>query len=428
MTSTKRSFRGNVLGLLAGQITRLALQAGYFIILARMLGATGYGAFATAIALCALVTPFSSLGTNTIMLRNVSRDVSSASREWARALTYTLLGGAALSGVLVLMADIIAPPELSRFAILQIALAELIGLKLVELTGAVWQGQDRSRPLIVLPTLLNFIRLVAAGAMFLWVGQTTLEVWATVYVLATLPLGIGVAIHTSAKLGPGGRALRLRVVEVKEGLLFSVAMSSQNVYNDIDKAMLARLDSVGAAGVYSAAFRIIDMAYAPIRSISAAAYPLYFREGEGGLASALRLTRRIAPAVLIVGGLAAIGSFFLAPVAPMLLGNDYDSAIVVIQVLAPLVILRGLTFLGADTLTGCGRQGFRTGAQVTVAIFNVGINLVLIPPMGISGAILSTLLCEFILASGLWSYIWVVSNENRRQKPQELAAQEVSGR
>lgn len=407
MPRSMASFRANVLGLLAGQLTRLSLQAAYFVILARMLGVSGYGAFASALALCALVAPFSSLGANTLMIKNVSRDAKSASLEWKKALAYTIIGGVLLSAILTLLAHFIAPPELSRVSIFQIGVSELIGLKMVELVGAVWQGQGRSRPLIVLPTLLNLFRLAAAGATFVWVGQSSLEFWATVYVMATLPLGMVVAMHTTAKLGYVKRGMRLKGRDVKEGLLYSFALSSQNVYNDIDKTMLARLESVGSAGVYSAAFRIIDMAYAPIRSISAAAFPLFFREGEAGLVSALRLTRRIAPAVLIVGSLAAIGSVVLAPMAPLLLGADYESAIGIIRLLAPLILLRGLTFLAADTLTGCGRQRFRTGTQISVAVVNVCLNLVLIPHLGILGAVVATLVCEFLLAAILWSHIYV---------------------
>ncbi|WP_354170237.1 oligosaccharide flippase family protein [Arthrobacter sp. UYEF36] len=421
------SFRGNVLGLLAGQLTRLALQAGYFVILARMLGATGYGAFAAAIALCALVTPFTSLGANTLMLKNVSRDATSAAREWKKALAYTVMGGLLLAAVLTLLAHLIAPPELSRLSIFQIAIAELIGLKLVELTGAVWQGLGQSRPLIVWPTLLNLIRLVAAGATFFWVGESSLELWATIYTASTLPLGLLVAMRTTSKLGYTKGGMRLRGRDVKEGLLFSVAMSSQNVYNDIDKAMLARIDSVGAAGVYSAAFRIIDMAYAPIRSISAAAYPLYFREGEGGLAAALQLTRKITAPVLIVGSLAAIGAFVTAPVAPLILGADYESAIDVIRLLAPLILLRGLTFLAADTLTGCGRQGFRTGTQIAVAVANICMNLILIPSLGIIGAVVATLFCEFLLASILWIYIYVARKRTGGDVHSKLASEQFLG-
>lgn len=398
-------FRRNVFGLLVGQVSRLGLQAAYFVVLARMLGASGYGAFAAALALVALVTPFSSLGANTLMLKNVARNHEAASTEWIRALVYTLIGGIALSLVLTALTDLIAPAELSRVAIFQIAFAELIGMKLVELVGALWQGVGKSRPLIILPPLVNLLRLAAALALFTLHGQSSLEEWAPIYILVTLPLGVFVAAHTTKKLGFGSGDLRLRGREIREGLLYSVALSSQNIYNDIDKAMLGRLNSVAAAGLYSAGYRIVDMAYAPIRSISAAAYPLFFREGERGLLSALKLTRKLAPIVLILGAVAGAGAAWLAPLAPILLGSEYGGAVDVIRLLSPLVFLRGLSFLAADTLTGCGKQGIRTVVQISVAVVNVGLNFALIPLLGISGAIIVTLVCEAVLAAALWACI-----------------------
>ncbi|MFF2843311.1 oligosaccharide flippase family protein [Paenarthrobacter sp. NPDC057981] len=409
------AFRRSIAGLLAGQLSRLALQAAYFVILARMLGASGYGAFASALALAALVTPFTSLGTNTLMLKNVARNNASASEEWKRALAYSVGGGLILALALTVISGIIAPPELSRIALFQIAGAELVGMRLIELTGSLWQGMGKSKPLVILPSLVNLVRLVAAGTAFFLLGETSLELWATLYMLATVPLGIAVAARTTIKLGYSKGNLRLQPSEMKEGLLYSVALSSQNVYNDIDKAMLARLSSVNAAGLYSAAFRIVDMAYAPIRAVAAAAYPHFFKEGEGGLQAALRLTRKISPIVALIGVASTAGVALLAPLGPLVLGSNFGESVEIIRLLAPLIILRAATFLAADTLTGSGRQGLRTFAQITIAAVNVIINFALIPSLGIMGAVISTLICELLLASCLWSIIGITVFRIRRR-------------
>lgn len=417
MSKPVTSFRGNVLGLLAGQLSRLTLQAAYFVILARMLGASGYGAFALALALAALVSPFTSLGTNTLMLKNVARDAASAPSEWKRASCFTLIGGLILSAVLTAAADLIAPPELSRLAIFLVSVSELVGLKLVEVTGSLWQALGRNRALIFLPIVLNTLRLMAAGAMFLLLGHASLDSWALVYAAVTLPLGLAVAAHTTVRIGFHRRRLNLVADEAREGLLYSVALSSQNIYNDIDKAMLGNITSTGAAGIYSAAYRVVDMAYAPIRAISTATYPLYFREGQGGILSALRLTKKIFPAVLIMGVFAGLGCAFLAPFVPLVLGADYEESVDAVRLLAPLIVLRGMTFLAADTLTGCGKQAFRTTVQIAVAVVNVGLNLILIPAIGIVGAVISTLACELLLAASLW-----IGIAYRRSRELKLAA------
>lgn len=429
MTLNLQGFRKNVAGLLAGQLMRLGLQAAYFIVLARMLGTSEYGAFAAALALGALVAPFSSLGAHSIMVRNVARAPSVAAGEWRRALVYSLGIGLLLTGLLTVLADFIAPPELSRLGIFLVVVADIVALKLVELSGGLWQALGKSKSLIVLPALVNSFRLLAAvGALFL-APHIELEQWSLIYLAATLPIGVGSGLYTTIKLGKSRASLWLRWRDIREGILFSVATSAQNVYNDIDKAMLARIGNVAQAGLYSAAYRVIDMGYAPIRAVASAAYPLYFREGEHGLVSAMALTRRIAPAVVALGAVAAVGAFFVAPLTPLLLGSEFSGAIILVQLISPLILLRGVSYLAADTLTGCGRQAFRTAAQVGIAIVNVALNFVFIPVLGVMGAVIVTLACETLLAVVLWLYIGLSLRRLRsRRGRRRMASHEIRGR
>jgi len=410
MAVNMRSFRKNVAGLLVGQLSRLAIQAAYFVVIARMLGVSGYGAFAAALALIALVSPFSSLGVNTLMVKNVSRRQEDGPSEWRRGLLFTVCGGIVASLAVVALGKIVLPGEVSPWAVLQLAIAELLGLKLVELVGSFWQSMGRSAALIVLPSLLNIMRLGAALIVLFWSEEVVLTDWSTWYICATVPFGLAVSLYTTVRLKAERKEYRLGASEAREGLLYSVSLASQNVYNDIDKTMLASLYSVSSAGVYSAAYRIIDMAYAPIRSIAAAAYPLFFREGEQGLASALRLTRKIAPAAVGIALAAALSTLLVAPLAPAILGADYESAVDIVRLLAPLILLRAASFLAADTLTGAGHQGFRTVAQIGIAVINAALNVLVIPEFGILGAVITTLFCEAILGISLWLRIWAIGS------------------
>lgn len=428
MTGNLKGFRKNVMGLLAGQLTRLGLQAAYFVVLARMLGTAEYGAFAAALALAALVAPFSSLGANAIMVRNVSRKPGSASAEWRRALGYSVVVGLILALLLTALTELIAPSEVSYLTIFQVVLADVIGVKLVELSGMLWQALGRTRALIILPAVVNACRLGAAAGVLVLAPDIGLENWCTAYLAATMPVALVAVLITSFKLGRAKVRFQPRWFDVREGTLFSIAGSAQNIYNDIDKAMLGRLSSVTSAGLYSAAYRVIDMAYAPIRAVAAAAYPHFFREGERGLAAAIYLTRKIAPLVLGLGALAAVGAFLAAPIAPLLLGNDYGDAVDLIRVLAFLIVLRGGSYLAADTLTGCGRQGFRTIAQVGAALVNVGLNLFIIPVWGVYGAAVVTLVCEGVLAAVLWGHIWWVLRRERHGRGRRRLIGPRSGR
>ena len=69
-------------------------------------------------------------------------------------------------------------------------------------------------------------------------------------------------------------------MEFVEGLYFSTSLSAQNIYNDIDKTMLARMATLDAVGIYAAAYRLIDVAFIPVRSLLYAGYTDFFRAGQ----------------------------------------------------------------------------------------------------------------------------------------------------
>ena len=59
---TQNSLTRNTLWMLLAQGLRIVLQAGYFVIIARVLGPEQYGAFVGATSLIAILAPFASLG------------------------------------------------------------------------------------------------------------------------------------------------------------------------------------------------------------------------------------------------------------------------------------------------------------------------------------------------------------------------------
>ena len=74
-----RRLRKNVLArnagwMLAGQGMKLVIQAGFFTVIARSLGAENYGAFVGVVALVGILVPFGILGSGYLLVKNVARD------------------------------------------------------------------------------------------------------------------------------------------------------------------------------------------------------------------------------------------------------------------------------------------------------------------------------------------------------------------
>jgi O-antigen/teichoic acid export membrane protein len=190
---------------------------------------------------------------------------------------------------------------------------------------------------------------------------------------------------------------------LREGFWFSTSLSAQTIYNDVDKTMLARLATLDAAGIYAAAYRLIDVAFLPIRALLAAAYPSFFRHGQDGIAGSFRFARRLVPRPLVYSAAVAAGMTLAAPLVPRILGAEYARTTEALRWLSLLPLLKTLHYFAADALTGAGHQGLRTLMQVVVAGFNVLVNLWLIPAYSWRGAAWSSLASDGLLAVALWS-------------------------
>src|SRR5262249_225992 len=140
----------------------------------------------------------------------------------------------------------------------------------------------------------------------------------------------------------------------KEGFFFAVGASSATIYTDIDKTMVARLSTLEAAGVYTAASRAVGMAFTPILSVFTPTYSRFFVHGEGGVRGTLKLARRLASPVLGLGLLAATGLWFAAPLAPDVLGGDFAAATSALRWLALVPLFQSIFYLAGDVLTGAG--------------------------------------------------------------------------
>src|SRR5262249_8094896 len=142
--------------------------------------------------------------------------------------------------------------------------------------------------------------------------------------------------------------------QAKEGLFFAVAASSATVYADADKSIVARLGTFEAAGVYAAAARAVSMAFTPAYSVFLAAYYRFFQHGVRGLEGTVSLAKRLAPVVCALGLLGSVAVWEVAPLAPKVLGADFDGTASGLRWLAAMPLLQALSYLGGDTLSGAG--------------------------------------------------------------------------
>src|SRR5215470_13223732 len=86
----------NTLWMLVGHAARTIIQAIYFVLVAKALHPTGYGAFVAAMSVVAIAAPFASLGAGNVLVKNVARDPTTLQVYWSNALAIVVVSGLAL--------------------------------------------------------------------------------------------------------------------------------------------------------------------------------------------------------------------------------------------------------------------------------------------------------------------------------------------
>ncbi|MBW4564843.1 MAG: flippase [Mojavia pulchra JT2-VF2] len=393
------------LWILIAQGLRIVLQALYFVIIARALGVEQYGEFVGATALVAILSPFAGLGSDTLLLKNVARNRALFRDYWGNALFMISVTGLGLMVLLILLAPIFLPRTISPLLLLLVALSDLFFTSIVFVSTQSFQAVDRLSLTAQISTFAMLTKVLAAIALMHFYTQASTIDWAYLYLASSAVSALLAILVVNRLLGTPKLALSRIKPELADGFFFAIGASSYTIYNDIDKTMLARLSTLEATGIYAAAYRLIDVAFVPVRSITAAAYAHFFREGKNGISSALTLAKQLVKIAGSYGLIAGIGLLLFAPVVPYVLGNEYAIAVEALRWLAPIPFFRAVQCFGADALSGAGYQGLRSAVQVIIALFNILLNLWLIPLYSWKGAAWSSLASDGLLMLLIWALL-----------------------
>jgi O-antigen/teichoic acid export membrane protein len=424
--SVKNGLVRNTLWMFLGQGLRLVIQALYFIEIARSLGAANYGAFIGVVALVGIAYPFGALGSGNLLVKNVARDRTLYPAYLGRALAITTVTSSILLVVVLLLSHFALPATIPLLLVLLVAGADLFGLNMITVCSQAFQAFEQLNWTAVINVLISATRLIGALILIGIHRHPSPLQWGYVYFGSTTTVAIFAFVLAWLKLGAPRFVDMLPDAETREGIYFSISLSAQTIYNDIDKTMLARLSTLDATGIYGAAYRLIDVSFVPVSALLWSAYPNFFRAGARGINHSFGYAK---PLVLRTLGYSSFVCLFLllfAGYVPLVIGPEYARTAEALRWLAPLPILKGLHYFLSDTLTGAGHQGLRTAIQAGVAAFNVLINLWIIPAYSWRGAAWSSIASDGLLVCGVGAAVLILSRRSQAAAGEIIASVECS--
>lgn len=394
--------------MFAGQSLSVICQVVYFILLARLLGATEYGIYAGVFAMTSMLSQYSTLGSHTVLLRSVSQEPRNFAPYWGNVLMTTFTLGSVFVLVLIWAVPHLAH-SYSWTMVLWVAIADCLCAQLTSAAARAFQAHEKMRVTALLNLLTNLLRALLAGAMLWKLHHGTAQQWAMVVMAVSTIATCTALVFVTREYGWASFSLALLRLRTGEGFVYALSYSTAGISDNIDKAMLGHYGMNAANGIYSMAYRAIDMATVPLSAVQGAAMPRFFRKGSEGAQStsayALKIVKRTAPMTVMV--IAAM--LLAAPMIPRLLGKSFDESISALRWLCLLPLFRSFNLSAGDALTGAGHIKLRLSGLIGAAAFNFAVNLYLIPRYGWLGAAWSSLATDSGLAVLNWLMVaWLM--------------------
>lgn len=375
---------------------RVSLQAGSLILMARVLGAEGYGLLAGTVAIYITFGQFAGLGTGTALVRHLARGGELHDKLLATCRAFSITGIILFAFVwpasIWLLGATLSPTTLACFAA-----AELIVAPLLLPFAYRYLASEQlfvSGALLTVGPAARFIAIVITAAL----GLSSLSAFATLY----LGCFATAAIITAILVWPRRSTRRISygfLATIREGLPFFVSSAAVTAGGELDKTIMLRSAGSALTGQYAAAYRIVQAAALPVNSLVLAVTPRLFKSTEEVNANyaikliAVTISYAIFAAALI---------WFLAPLLPHFLGVQFSNSITLLRLMCALLITSSLRQMIVAQLTASNRQYARNWIEGLAAILTILAMILVIPSFGAVGAIIIAAVADVVVAIGSW--------------------------
>lgn len=370
----------------------------FMIYLARVLGEAGFGQYNFVLSLTSLFVIFTDLGVNQLLVREIARDKKLSEDYTNNAFLLKIpLSILTFMGIIILTYILNFQGELTSLLYLfgLYNILQTLSLTYLSLFNA-WEKMEY----IALFQIMEKIIIVSLGFLVLFMGYGLLEIGYVYLFAGIFDLVIAMKLSFKKLIKPRFNInLKLQKDLVVKGLPFGLNSLFAVFFFKIDTILLAFLVGDVAVGIYNAAYNpllILSMIVAGM--VSTAVYPVMSRQFKDSK-HALRSFALISSKYLaIVGFPIALGCLILAEKFILLFyAGGFMESILPFQILAVFIPIRLISTITGTFLSSINRQGLRTLGVSLSAIFNVAMNLLLIPLLSFVGASIATVLSEILL-------------------------------
>lgn len=365
-------------------------------VVARALGGEGFGEWSTLLVVAQMAGYLADLGVEQVAVSRAAQQ--GRERDWIGALvslrTLISVPATAAAAVVVLLlasnddmvltglllaATILATGPSSTRALLQLRVRNDLNMIVITFNSVLWTGAA-------------IALAVADGGMIAFAAAFLAVTWATAAVQVAFALRAG-----SISLRGGRPFLRPLTTT---GIPIAISGLLILAYARIDQVLVYELAGAREAGLYAAAYRILEQSHFVPLAVATTFLPLVAAAHGTDIARARRMTQLVIE-YMAVGSLPALGFTLVAsePVIRLLFGDAFLPAAPALPILMGAFVVICFGYLGGNLVIVLGLQRRFLGYAVVALVFNVALNVILIPPYGFLAAAWVTLATEIVVVA-----------------------------
>jgi O-antigen/teichoic acid export membrane protein len=386
---------GGVLGTVASLIS--------FPLLTRLLSVEDYGLMSTVVLALAIAVTLGKLGLQKAAVRFYAAASASALAEEVRrfssTLIYGMLGLGAVAMVVWLVLLALLPPAWLGEAGMRLLLLISAPLVLVRVGDSAYSNllyaQERSGTLTIYNVAKRYAVLsIVIGALLLFQPNAIVFFLASIAAEGLALAGIAMVVAHRVPFGPRDVSMPLLRSMVAFGTPMVGAELAWLLLSMGDRYVIHHLLGAEAVGVYSASYNMCDVIkLATLAALSAAAVPAYMRTWEQqGREATERFIAGYArvhfAAAFFIGALVSASA---APLITILASAKYVAGAAIVPWLMLSLSLESFVAIANAGAMLRKRTGVLLACTLVCALLSFGLNLLLVPVLGLVGSALSNL-------------------------------------
>jgi O-antigen/teichoic acid export membrane protein len=385
--------------ILSAEFLNKILMFSLSIIIARYLGAEGYGQFAFAMSFASLFFIFADFGISTLAVKEIARNNDIAKKYLNNFAILKLLLSIVTILLLCLVLSFIGKPFSIELMVYLFGGYILIS-STSEFISSIFRAYEKME-YIALSIIIRAVLLTTFGSIFIFLDLGIYYVIFS-YLLSSLFCLFFLIYSLQKNILKFSLEFdfnfNFELLKRASPLALSLAFAS--IYLSIDTILISYFIGDIEVGIYSIGYGLTIVLYAIPAILTNVYFPkmsIYFKSDKLKLRSTLRLL--LLKLSILVVPIVIFLYFFASHIILLFYGPEFSSSIIIFQILLLALFLKFFSFPYAFLLVAADQQNIRLFIQAFTAIFNLIANIIFIPSHGIAAAAITTVLSELLLVT-----------------------------